>query len=81
MARELLKDHMASWGLGIILIEGDSSKWFTHGGSNLGYRCTMLTRMEDGFIMQLYFKASSCVFRSKLCHGCRSKLCHSEQQD
>ncbi|MEO0338049.1 MAG: serine hydrolase domain-containing protein, partial [Bacteroidota bacterium] len=48
LASEFLKDHMDNWGLGIILIEGDSSKWFTHGGANLGYRCTMLSRIEDG---------------------------------
>ena len=48
LAKTLLEEQVDDWGLGLILVKSDSSEWFTHGGSNAGYRCTMIARIKDG---------------------------------
>ncbi|MEL6194371.1 MAG: serine hydrolase domain-containing protein [Bacteroidota bacterium] len=48
LAKKLLTRQIDNWGLGLILIEGDSTNWFSHGGSNLGFRCTMLANIDNG---------------------------------
>lgn len=48
LAKKLLTSQLDNWGLGLILIEGDSTNWFSHGGSNFGFRCTMLANIDNG---------------------------------
>ncbi|MEM8898158.1 MAG: serine hydrolase domain-containing protein [Bacteroidota bacterium] len=48
LAKKLLTSQVDNWGLGLILIEGDSTNWFSHGGSNFGFRCTMLANIDNG---------------------------------
>lgn len=48
-AKDLLTAVVDNWGLGLILIEKEGTFWFTHGGSNFGYRCTLLANANDGY--------------------------------
>ena len=49
-ARQMLTPHLGSWGLGPGLgkSQDGSLTWFTHGGSNAGFRCKFLMYLETG---------------------------------
>jgi CubicO group peptidase (beta-lactamase class C family) len=48
MTRQMLTKQSGGWGLGITVTgEGKASR-FSHGGSNKGYRCTMIAYNETG---------------------------------
>lgn len=42
-AMMMMTSHKNNWGLGFSLIGTKDSLWFSHGGSNYGYRCNMFT--------------------------------------
>jgi CubicO group peptidase (beta-lactamase class C family) len=47
-ARQMLTKQIGGWGLGIALTGEAEAARFTHGGSNEGYRCTLLAYKETG---------------------------------
>ncbi len=47
-AQTLFTNYKNNWGLGFSLVEGEERRWFTHGGANQGYRCTLLASIDGG---------------------------------
>jgi CubicO group peptidase (beta-lactamase class C family) len=47
-ARQMFTKQTGSWGLGISLAGTGRSARFSHGGSNEGYRCSMIAYVESG---------------------------------
>ena len=48
MARQMLTKQTGAWGLGITLSGEGASARFSHGGSNEGYRCSLVAYNETG---------------------------------
>ncbi len=48
MTRQMLTKQTGSWGLGVTLAGEGASARFSHGGSNEGYRCSLIAYNETG---------------------------------
>ncbi len=48
MTREMLRPQIGSWGMGPRLGGSGDTAWFSHGGSNAGFRCEMIGFIHTG---------------------------------
>jgi CubicO group peptidase (beta-lactamase class C family) len=48
IAKQMFTKQIGSWGLGVSLAGTGTSARFSHGGSNEGYRCSMIAYLENG---------------------------------